>query len=102
MYVYSGYHDEFFEVPGRARKITRSVEHFLPLIGRFVPLEDVQDFYFGAEVEVEGVYAVEIWIGLESGVTNLIFVDSPIPLNLEQWQRLINILSKGYKPYQLA
>jgi len=54
-------------------------------------------------VEIEGVYAIEVWIVLENGsTTNLILADSPIPLNLEQWQILVNKLSEGYKPYQLA
>jgi len=103
MYVYSGYHDRFFEIPGSAREATKSWETLVSIVNRFIPLDEIVDLYFGAEVEIEGVYAIEVWIVLENGTTtNLILADSPIPLNLEQWQILVNKLSEGYKPYQLA
>jgi len=97
MYVYSSYHDAFFEHPGSVRDVIESKAALALVINRYIPLEDVRDIHYGAEVEVEGVYAIEVWIELVNGETSLILADSPIPLEPKQWQTVINKLDEEYR-----
>jgi len=97
MYVYSSYHDAFFERPGSVRDVIESKAALALVINRYIPLDDVRDIHYGAEAEVEGVYAIEVWIELENGETSLVLADSPIPLEPRQWQKIINELDREYK-----
>jgi len=97
MYIYSDYHDEFFEHEGFARNIINNPVLLREVIEKYIPVEKILKVHTGAEVEVEGVYAVEVWIILTDGITSLILADSPIPLTSKQWQIIINKLDELYR-----
>lgn len=97
MYIYSDYHDEFFEYRGFARDTVKDPALLRDVIEKYVPVEKILKVHMGAEVEVEGVYAAEVWIVLTDGITSLILADSPIPLTSKQWQIIINKLDELYR-----
>ncbi len=97
MYIYSDYHDSFFEHSGSARSIVGSGRSLISMVGKYVSVEIVKGVHIGAEVSIEGVYAVEIWVEIDSGIMTMILVDSPIQLGPWQWQLIVEEIGREYK-----
>lgn len=97
MYIYSEYHDEFFTFEGHARDAVNDPMLLRKIVEKYMPVEKLVDVHIGVEVEIEGVYAVEIWVILSDGITSLILADSPIPLTPKQWQIVINKVDEQYR-----
>lgn len=97
MYIYSEYHDEFFTFEGHARDAVNDPMLLRKIVEKYMPVEKLVDMHIGVEVEIEGVYAVEVWVILSDGITSLILADSPIPLTPKQWQIVINKVDEQYR-----
>jgi len=98
MYIYSEYHDEFFELDGRARNVVKFKVILRSVVERYIPEEDIVDVNVVRELELNGIYVAEVLIELRAGVTFMFFVDSPIPLSVWQWQEILDRLNaiSGY------
>ena len=97
MYIYSDYHDEFFTLEGYARDVVGDPILLRKVVEKYMPVEKLVDIHVGVEIEIEGVYAVEIWVVLSDGITSLVLADSPIPLTPKQWQIIINKVDEQYR-----
>lgn len=92
MLIYSLYHDEIFTCKGSARKAARSKINLFQVVSKYIYPDDIVDIHVVQELELEGVFAVQLEIILKNGITSMILVDSPLPLSFEQWQKLVDFL----------
>ena len=94
IYIYSEYHDAFFAVNGVLRNIVKSNEVLRSIIEKYIPEEDIRDVEIVDERVFDGIFVIEVLVKLANGMTYMILVDSPIPLGLEQWQRIVRELKE--------
>jgi len=94
IYIYSEYHDAFFVVNGVLRNIVKSKEVLRSIIEKYIPEEDIRDVEIVDERIFDGLFVTEVLVKLANGTTYMILVDSPIPLGLEQWQKIVRELKE--------
>jgi len=94
IYIYSEYHDTFFAINGVLRNIIKSKEILRSIIEKYIPEEDIRSIEIVDKRVFNGIFVVEVLVRLKNGITYVILVDSPIPLNIEQWQKIVHELKE--------
>jgi len=94
IYIYSEYHDTFFAINGVLRNIIKSKEILRSIIEKYIPEEDIRSIEIVDKPVFNGIFVVEVLVRLKNGITYVILVDSPIPLNIEQWQKIVHELKE--------
>lgn len=98
MIIYSSYHDEYFEVEGRASKLIRGREGVKALAEWLLGYE-ISEIHIGLAGYFDAVFAADVWVKLNSGLVRLLFVDTPITLSETQWEKLIFKIDGHYVKY---
>ena len=95
MLIYSSYHDEFFEVDGKASELIRDREDLREFIEWLLGFE-IEDIHISLAGRIDVVFIADVWVNIGYDIVRFLLIDTPIKLSERQWERLLEHIDSKY------